>query len=246
MTITKLSGLCAVGVLAAVLSPAAVIAQPAVTDPETFGTASETLLPVDAYEFEGMDSSVTTGWVPFVNRRYRTGGTNTLMTAGLHVPNGALLTKVEITGCDQDAAASFDGSIVECPLTGDPCVVTANVTSTPGTPGCGTFTTTLPVPRTVNHSTTSYTVIMNFPTVGPSLSFRRMAVYYKLQVSPSPATAHFTDVPVGHPLHRFVEALVAAGITGGCGADLYCPEAALTRGQMAVFLSTALGLHWPN
>ena len=66
------------------------------------------------------------------------------------------------------------------------------------------------------------------------------------QVSPAPATATFTDVPVGHPQRQFIEALVAAGITGGCGAGAYCPDAPLTRGQMAVFLAVALGLHFPN
>jgi hypothetical protein len=40
---------------------------------------------------------------------------------------------------------------------------------------------------------------------------------------------------------RFVEALFAAGISVGGN---YCPDAPLTRGQMAVFLSGALGLHW--
>ena len=31
----------------------------------------------------------------------------------------------------------------------------------------------------------------------------------------------------------------------GCGdGSNYCPDAALTRGQMAVFLAKALGLHW--
>jgi S-layer family protein len=40
--------------------------------------------------------------------------------------------------------------------------------------------------------------------------------------------------------------LASAGITGGCGPGSYCPDAAVTRGQMAVFLATALGLHFPN
>ncbi len=40
----------------------------------------------------------------------------------------------------------------------------------------------------------------------------------------------------------------AAGITGGCGtAPLrFCPNDNLTRGQMAVFMSQALGLHFSN
>jgi hypothetical protein len=38
------------------------------------------------------------------------------------------------------------------------------------------------------------------------------------------------------------------GMTGGFSAapPLYCPDAPLTRGQMAIFLSLALGLHSPN
>jgi hypothetical protein len=68
-----------------------------------------------------------------------------------------------------------------------------------------------------------------------------------LQVSPAPATASFpNDVPTSHPYFRFVEALKASGITGGCGTGSYCPDAAVTRGQMAVFLATALGLNWIN
>ena len=65
-------------------------------------------------------------------------------------------------------------------------------------------------------------------------------------MAPAPAAATFTDVPVGHPQRQFVEALAAAGITGGCGPSAYCPDSPLTRGQMAVFLAVALGLHFPN
>jgi hypothetical protein len=68
------------------------------------------------------------------------------------------------------------------------------------------------------------------------------------QITPTPVTATFNDVLVGHPQHQFIEALVSAGITAGCQVSppLYCPDANLTRGQMAVFLARALGLHWPN
>ena len=70
---------------------------------------------------------------------------------------------------------------------------------------------------------------------------------YRLQVSPAPATATFpNDVPTSHPFFRFVEALAAAGITGGCGTGSYCPDAPVTRGQMAVFIANALGLHFAN
>ena len=39
-----------------------------------------------------------------------------------------------------------------------------------------------------------------------------------------------------------IAALAAAGITIGCGANAFCPHAAVTRGEMAVFLTRAAGL----
>ena len=73
-----------------------------------------------------------------------------------------------------------------------------------------------------------------------------VTVGYRLQVSPAPSTATFGDVPTDHPFYQFIEALAASGITGGCGGGNYCPNNAVTRGQMAVFMSKALGLHFPN
>jgi regulation of enolase protein 1 (concanavalin A-like superfamily) len=48
----------------------------------------------------------------------------------------------------------------------------------------------------------------------------------------------FADVPAGYWAQEFVEHLYAAGITGGCSTTPlnYCPEAVVTRAQMAVFL----------
>jgi hypothetical protein len=51
----------------------------------------------------------------------------------------------------------------------------------------------------------------------------------------------FTDVPADHPMFAFIEALAAAGITGGCSTTppQYCPNNPVTRAQMAVFLLKA-------
>ncbi len=78
--------------------------------------------------------------------------------------------------------------------------------------------------------------------------FGFVEIWWRRAVSPAPAVASFNDVPTSHPFFQFIEALKASGITGGCQASppLYCPDAPLTRGQMAVFLAKALGLHWPN
>jgi hypothetical protein len=78
--------------------------------------------------------------------------------------------------------------------------------------------------------------------------FGGLRIIWHRQVSPAPATATFNDVPTSNQFFQFIEALNAAGITGGCQVSppLYCPNNPVTRGQMAVFLAKALGLYWPN
>jgi hypothetical protein len=51
----------------------------------------------------------------------------------------------------------------------------------------------------------------------------------------------FSDVPTSSTYHTTVARLAGAGITGGCGGGKYCPNAAVTRGQMAAFLNRGLG-----
>ena len=71
-------------------------------------------------------------------------------------------------------------------------------------------------------------------------------VRWRRSVSPAPLAATFNDVPLDHPFFQFVEALSASAITAGCGGGNFCPDNPVTRGQMAVFLGKALGLHWPQ
>ncbi len=49
----------------------------------------------------------------------------------------------------------------------------------------------------------------------------------------------FTDVPDSHNFYAFIETIFHNGVTGGCGADVYCPGNAALRKQMAVFLLKA-------
>ena len=76
--------------------------------------------------------------------------------------------------------------------------------------------------------------------------FGYVEIWWRRVVSDPPAAPTFGDVPDSHPLYPFIEALAKSGITGGCGGGNFCPDIPLTRGQMAVFLAKALGLHWPN
>ena len=60
--------------------------------------------------------------------------------------------------------------------------------------------------------------------------------------TPPPATGLvFTDVPLGYPSAAWIEQLRRDAITGGCAASppMYCPDAGVTRGDMAIFLLRA-------
>lgn len=59
---------------------------------------------------------------------------------------------------------------------------------------------------------------------------------------PPPATGLFSDVPTTDPNAPWIEQLAREGITGGCGGGRYCPNDAVIRGDMAVFLSVTFGL----
>jgi photosystem II stability/assembly factor-like uncharacterized protein len=55
---------------------------------------------------------------------------------------------------------------------------------------------------------------------------------------PPPATGMmFADVPVSHFAAAWIEDFARRGYTAGCAPNLYCPEQAVSRGQMAVFLA---------
>jgi hypothetical protein len=59
---------------------------------------------------------------------------------------------------------------------------------------------------------------------------------------PACVTPTFADVPCSSGFARWIEELVLRGITAGCGGGLYCPTQAVSRGQMAVFLTATFGL----
>jgi hypothetical protein len=56
---------------------------------------------------------------------------------------------------------------------------------------------------------------------------------------PSTDTDAFGDDD-GHSLEGSIDAFAAAGLTGGCGSNKYCPDASVSREQMAAFLKRAL------
>ena len=60
------------------------------------------------------------------------------------------------------------------------------------------------------------------------------------------AGAVFRDVPCqGGAFDPWIEDLSARGVTSGCGGGNYCPANAVTRAQMAVFLTNIFSLPLP-
>ncbi|MBI3161353.1 MAG: S-layer homology domain-containing protein [Chloroflexi bacterium] len=55
-------------------------------------------------------------------------------------------------------------------------------------------------------------------------------------IPPAATGVVFSDVPAGYWAAAWIERLSAEGITGGCSGTSYCPEANITRAQMAIFL----------
>lgn len=175
-------------------------------------------------------------------------GTETFADAPVVLPTGANIAAVRWWANDTNAASDIAGFVfATChPAFGaGPTVITIIASASPMTSGAtGNQSGVLAgAGVTVNNESCHYMVRARFDAT-TGLTLQKIRVQWNRQVSPAPAVATFSDVPTTHPQFRFVEALVDAGITGGCAAGTYCPDAPLTRGQMAVFLSVALGLNF--
>jgi len=87
---------------------------------------------------------------------------------------------------------------------------------------------------------------------GSAVTRAQMAVFllkakYGAGYAPPPlgSGTGFNDVPTDHWAAAWIKQLAAEGITGGCGAGIYCPNKPVTRAQMAVFLQRTFNLPMP-
>ena len=83
---------------------------------------------------------------------------------------------------------------------------------------------------------------------GASVTRAEMALFALATVEgpgyapPACAKPMFADVPAASPACRWIEELARRGVVAGCGGGKYCPDAAISRAEMAVFLVGAFGL----
>jgi hypothetical protein len=175
--------------------------------------------------------------------------------APLFLPSGARIVYLDLYYNDTSAS---DMTVYLRKTSGEnttpmsPTYSSITSVSSTGTAGYGyAINAFLGISHTVNNNARysadggRYILEAHFPAF-TGLSFSGVDVWWYRQISPAPTTATFTDVPTTVSYFQNVEALAASGITAGCGATTYCPTAPVTRAQMAIYLSKALGLHWDH
>jgi hypothetical protein len=158
---------------------------------------------------------------------------------------------------------TYTGATIAIPMTGLSVAAPVGWAAPPPSgPEFGVFvvTATLPpgefydVPQNDPFHDVIHTIAIDGITVGcgggnycpnASVSRAQMAVFllkseHGAQYVPPPATGNvFDDVPQSAFAADWIEQTHAEGITAGCGGGDYCPDAPVSRAQMAVFLLKA-------
>ena len=227
-----------------------------ISAPETYGTSSYITKALPAFAFHGFHGGEY--WMGSDGSIYHDTGHSYYETT-FQLPNGAILYGVTPNYYDTRATNEFRMWVWRYSIPGNAAgtqtELFTHASGTTAVPGWSGTYRNFTAAETIKDfdvpadATIYYHVRISLSNADgdQSVRFAGMSLWYKLQVSPAPGVATFpNDVPTTHPYFRFVEALAKAGITGGCGTGLYCPDSPVTRGQMAVFLSVALGLHWPS
>jgi len=205
---------------------------------DTYGTSPVSYSAVGSNAF--IPSSNT---IEYTNVEILTSTSGGLFTSNPPLPSGALLVSVQWSFCSASTSTAPYHAAGMLGAGGNEIGFVSS-SGQPIGPGCTTLTDDVSGHGWVVDNLQNRVELAIIPSSTTDY-FTQATIGYRLQVSPAPGTATFGDVPVSHPFFQYVEALAASGITGGCGSGNYCPDAPLTRGQMAVFLSKALGLQWP-
>lgn len=229
-------------------SPAASPSTAASAKPQVFGAAT-TYVTVGEWEFVPTDSSHAWGDKADNNNLAQKYAKEPYMVfiGGPKLPSGALLTTLEFDYCDDNAAGLADVSLYlqDYDYKGN-ALSTLTTISSSGAPGCTYGSADLtPFNYTVDNFERRLVFYVTMGSNGDDTTrFSGVIIGYRLQVSPAPAIPTFNDVPTTDFGFQYIEALVASAITGGTGGGNYSPDAYVTRRQMAIFISKALGLSY--
>ena len=209
-----------------------------------WGTTNDTLVTLFAWDFQPLNSSMTTSNAAAGMRFFDVAGGE--LISGVPVPAGTLIEAITINACNTNPTKAIDVHLYQY---SDPAGSIAELAyfPVPASSGCGSTTFSLPSPPVVDNNGSTYMMDISMQSGDSTLSFRSVKVAYRRQVSPAPVFASFGDVPVHDFAFQYIEALKAAGIAGGCGdGSNFCPGDPLTRRQAAILLAKALGVNFPN
>jgi len=209
-----------------------------------YGPSAQTILRIPSWAFvpfAASDSAVTQA----TSNSARYCSAACTFVAPLMLPTGVVLQDLQLTGCNSHPGFVVIARVLRKPVV-DGATFQLAQTQIDDFVNCGVRFASFPPDTIVDNGDNTYFIHVVLGGGDDRTRFDSVAIFYRLRVSPAPAVATFEDVPTNHPFFAFIEALVAAGITTGCGdaPPLFCPDGLVTRKQMAKFLSTALGLHW--
>ncbi len=180
------------------------------------------------------------------------GGSATVVVVGTPSAEGALTSNASVTtsGLDPNAAndsAPVQTTVAACPFApptigtapavpADTDGLTASTSSGAGHSILWTLTG-----GTITGGQGTPTLTFQSGAAGTTMLLELLDTLGTCEVEALPVTiaVDFADVPFGHIFHDFVATVLRNGITGGCGGGNYCPDASVTRAQMAVFLLKA-------
>ena len=158
------------------------------------------------------------------------------------LPSGVRIDSVGANVYDADDEGRIEVALSTCAIQGSEDCLQISSAATGIGPTVGASIITDNTNYTVDNTTHSLLLEVRLFGDSPEVAFKNVMVSWKRQISPAPGSATFNDVAVGHAFFQSIEALAASGVTSGCGDGNYCPDAIVTRGQMAAFLARALGL----
>ena len=208
----------------------------------TYGVNSPSVAVVSAWDMQTGNSETT--WDVSGANGYRYLKNFGTFYSVVHMPQGVRILSIELDACDTTPLGEITSSLYRTNSAGFTSLASVGTGTNP-MPGCSRFAEDVtPGPETVDNNAYQYLFFTDQTGMPGTTTIGAVRVFYELQVSPAPGVATFNDVPTSDPAFQYIEALAASGITAGCGGGNYCPDATLTRRQMAVFLSKALGLHW--
>jgi hypothetical protein len=150
-------------------------------------------------------------------------------TADPDPSNDAMAVQVTVSDCP------FPAPLITAPVSVPPATgaLSASVSSGPGhadawTVGGGSLDS--------GQGTAQISFTSGAPGTTMTLSVVDSLAGCEVSAPDALVSVDFLDVPPQQIFHDFVNTVARNGVTAGCGGGNYCPDASVTRAQMAVFL----------